>query len=401
MNILVVNAGSSSLKYQLIDMNTESVLAKGTCERIGQNCSVLKAIGKGGEDFLVNKPMPDHTVAVKLMLEALVHPEKGVLNSIDQIEAVGHRVVHSGEDFDRSVLIDADVLKTCRKNSDLAPLHVPANIMGIDACHEVMPGVPMAAVFDTAFHSTMPAYAFMYAIPYEAYKDWKIRKYGFHGTSHMYVSSIAADYLKKDINNLKIVTCHLGNGASVAAVHNGKSVDTSMGFTPLEGLAMGTRCGDIDPAIIEYIIAKTGWTVYEVLDYLNKKSGVLGISGVGSDFRDLTKAMYEGNQRAELAIDVFSYRVKKYIGAYAAVMGGVDAIVFTAGIGEHTPEVRERVVKGLEFLGVEFDNKLNYNTERGKLTELSTSNSKVKVLLIPTNEELVIARETQALISNN
>ena len=401
MNILVVNAGSSSLKYQLIDMNTESVLAKGTCERIGQNCSVLKAIGKGGEDFLVNKPMPDHTVAVKLMLEALVHPEKGVLNSIDQIEAVGHRVVHSGEDFDRSVLIDADVLKTCRKNSDLAPLHVPANIMGIDACHEVMPGVPMAAVFDTAFHSTMPPYAFMYAIPYEAYKDWKIRKYGFHGTSHMYVSSIAADYLKKDINNLKIVTCHLGNGASVAAVHNGKSVDTSMGFTPLEGLAMGTRCGDIDPAIIEYIIAKTGWTVYEVLDYLNKKSGVLGISGVGSDFRDLTKAMYEGNQRAELAIDVFSYRVKKYIGAYAAVMGGVDAIVFTAGIGEHTPEVRERVVKGLEFLGVEFDNKLNYNTERGKLTELSTSNSKVKVLLIPTNEELVIARETQALISNN
>lgn len=399
MNILVVNAGSSSLKYQLIDMNIEGVLAKGTCERIGQNGSVLKATGKDGADFLVEKPMPNHTVAVKLMLAALVDEKYGVLKNITDIDAVGHRVVHSGEDFDRSVVIDENVLQICRKNSDLAPLHVPANIMGIDACREVMPTTPMAAVFDTAFHSTMPSYAFMYAIPYEAYKDWKVRKYGFHGTSHKYVSAEAAKYLKKDIKDLKIVTCHLGNGASVTAVQNGKSVDTSMGFTPLEGLAMGTRCGDIDPAVIEYIIAKTGWTVYEVLDYLNKKSGVLGISGVGSDFRDLTKAMYEGNKRAELAIDVFSYRVKKYIGAYAAAMGGVDAIVFTAGIGEHTPEVRERVVNGLEFLGVEFDNKLNYNVKRGKLTELSTPSSKVKVLLVPTNEELVIARETKELIA--
>lgn len=398
MNILVVNAGSSSLKYQLIDMNTEEVLAKGTCERIGQDGSVLKATGKDGVDFSMQNPMPNHTVAVKLMLDALVDDNHGVLKNITDIDAVGHRVVHSGEDFDRSVLIDENVLETCKKNSDLAPLHVPANIMGIVACREVMPSTPMAAVFDTAFHSTMPPYAFVYAIPYEAYKDWKIRKYGFHGTSHKYVSEEAAKYLKKDIKDLKIVTCHLGNGASVAAVHDGRSIDTSMGFTPLEGLAMGTRCGDIDPAVIEYIIAKTGWTVYEVLNYLNKQSGVLGISGVGSDFRDLTKAMYEGNKRAELAIDVFSYRVKKYIGAYAAAMGGVDVIVFTAGIGEHTPEVRERVVKGLEFLGVEFDNKLNYNTQRGKLTELSTQSSKVKVLLVPTNEELVIARETQALI---
>ncbi|HEY8390126.1 MAG TPA: acetate kinase [Clostridia bacterium] len=398
MNILVVNAGSSSLKYQLIDMNTEGVIAKGTCERIGLNGSILKATGKDGTDFSIQKPMPNHIVAVKLMLDALVDPQYGVIKDVKEIDAVGHRVVHSGEDFNSSVLIDEKVLETCRKNSDLAPLHVPANIMGIEACREVMPTTPMAAVFDTAFHSTMPPYAYMYAIPYEAYKDWKIRKYGFHGTSHKYVSQVAAEYLKKDIKDLKIITCHLGNGASVTAVQNGKSVDTSMGFTPLEGLAMGTRCGDIDPAVIEYIIGKTDWTVYEVLNYLNKQSGVWGLSGVSSDFRDLTKAMYEGNKRAELAIDVFSYRVKKYIGAYAAAMGGVDVIVFTAGIGEHTPEVRERVVKGLEFLGIDFDNELNYNVVRGKLTELSKPSSKIKVLLVPTNEELVIARETKALI---
>lgn len=398
MYILVVNAGSSSLKYQLIDMLSETVLAKGTCERIGIDNSILKAVGRDGVSFSLKKDMPNHTIAVEIMLSALVHEKYGVVKNIKEIDAVGHRVVHSAEDFDKSVLIDDNVMEICQRNSDLAPLHVPANLMGIKACRAVMPSTPMAAVFDTAFHSTMPPYAYIYAIPYEAYKDWRIRRYGFHGTSHKYVSEQAAKYLKKDIKDLKIVTCHLGNGASVTAVDGGKSIDTSMGFTPLEGLAMGTRCGDIDPAAIEFIMGKTGWNITQTIEYLNKQSGVWGISGVSSDFRDLTKAMYEGNERARLAVDVFSYRVKKYVGAYAAAMGGVDAIVFTAGIGENTPEVRERVTDGLEFLGVKFDNTLNYHTERGKLTELSTPDSKVKVLLIPTNEELVIARETRALI---
>jgi acetate kinase len=401
MNILVVNAGSSSLKYQLIEMNTEEVLAKGTCERIGQLISQLKATGKDGKTFVVEKPIPDHNVAVQLMLEALVHKEYGVVKDINQIQAVGHRVVHSAEDFDSSVLIDDEVMEICRKNSDLAPLHVPANIIGIMACKEAMPNTPMAAVFDTAFHSTIPPYAYTYALPYQAYEEWRIRKYGFHGTSHKYVSQEAAKYLKKDVKDLKIITCHLGNGSSITAVQNGKSVDTSMGFTPLEGLVMGTRCGDIDPAVIEFIMEKTNWTISQTMDYLNKKSGVLGISGVSSDFRDLIKALYEGNKRAELALDVFCYRIKKYIGAYVAVMNGVDVIVFTAGIGEHNPEVRERVLKGLDYLGLEFNNELNYNVVRGKLTDLSGPNSKVKILLIPTNEELVIARETQALIKNN
>lgn len=401
MNILVVNAGSSSLKYQLIEMNTEEVLAKGTCERIGLDASRLKATGKNGVNFTVEKDMPNHTVAVQLMLEALVHKEYGVVKDVNDIDAVGHRVVHSGEDFDSSVLIDDKVLEICHKNSDLAPLHVPANIIGIMACKQAMPNTPMAIVFDTAFHSTIPAYAYMYALPYKFYKDWKIRKYGFHGTSHKYVSQEAANFLNKDIKDLKIITCHLGNGSSITAVQNGKSVDTSMGFTPLEGLVMGTRCGDIDPAVIEFLMQKTGWTISQAMDCLNKQSGVLGLSEVSSDFRDLIKAVNEGDKRAELALDVFCYRIKKYIGAYVAVMNGVDVIVFTAGIGEHNPEVRERVVKGLEFLGLDFDNELNYNVERGKLTELSTPNSKVKILLVPTNEELVIARETQALIKNN
>ncbi|HEY8443263.1 MAG TPA: acetate kinase [Clostridia bacterium] len=401
MNILVVNAGSSSLKYQLIEMNTEEVLAKGTCERIGLDGSKLKAIGKNGVNFVIEKPMPNHKIAVQLMLEALLDKERGVVSDVKDIDAVGHRVVHSAEDFDSSVLIDDKVLEICRKNSDLAPLHVPANIIGIEACKEVMPNTPMAAVFDTAFHSTIPQYAYMYALPYKFYEDWKIRKYGFHGTSHKYVSQEAAKFLGKNIEDLKIITCHLGNGSSITAVQNGKSVDTSMGFTPLEGLVMGTRCGDLDPAVIEFIMQKTGWTISETMVCLNKKSGVLGISEVSSDFRDLIKAVNEGNKRAELALDIFCYRIKKYIGAYAAVMNGVDCIVFTAGIGEHNPEVRERIVKGLEYLGVEFDNDMNYKAERGKLTDLSAPGSKVKILLVPTNEELVIARETQALVKNN
>ncbi|HEY8423380.1 MAG TPA: acetate kinase [Clostridia bacterium] len=401
MNILVVNAGSSSLKYQLIEMTNEEVLAKGTCERIGLEGSRLKAVGKNGASFVIEKPMPNHKEAVQLMLQALTDKEYGVVSDVKDIDAVGHRVVHSGEDFDRSVLIDDKVLEICRKNSDLAPLHVPANIIGIMACKEVMPDTPMAAVFDTAFHSTIPQYAYMYALPYKFYEEWKIRKYGFHGTSHKYVAQEAARYLGKDIKDLKIITCHLGNGSSITAVQNGKSVDTSMGFTPLEGLPMGTRSGDIDPAVIEFVMQKTGWTISQMMDCLNKQSGVLGVSGVSSDFRDLIQAMYEGNKRADLALDIFCYRIKKYIGAYAAVMNGVDVIVFTAGIGEHNPEVRERVVKGLDYLGLEFDNDINYKAERGKLTELSKPASKVKVLLVPTNEELVIARETQALVKNN
>lgn len=398
MNILVINAGSSSLKYQLIEMNNEQVIAKGLCERIGAAGSVLKTKDRQNKSIELVRDMPNHTVAISFVLEALINPEYGVLKSMDDIEAVGHRVVHSGEDFTHSVKIDDNVLEICRRNAELAPLHVPANIMGIEACKEVMPKVPMVAVFDTAFHSTMPPHAYMYAIPYEAYTDWKIRRYGFHGTSHKYVAEEAARYLGKDLSNLKIVTCHLGNGASVAAVKNGKSIDTTMGFTPLEGLPMGTRCGDIDPAIIEFIMRKTGYDINEAVDYLNKKSGMLGLSGFSSDFRDLTDALHEGHERATLAVDVFSYRVKKTVGSYAAAMGGIDVLVFTAGVGEHTPEVRERVCADMEFLGIKFDNEKNYNVVRGKLEDLSGQGSKVKVLLVPTDEELVIARETKEIV---
>lgn len=399
MNILVVNAGSSSLKYQLIDSTNGNVLAKGVCERIGQKSGCLKASGKAG-DFVIEQELKNHIVAIKLVLSSLVDPINGVIKSMSQIGAVGHRVVHSAEDFNTSVLLDDKVLEICRCNAELAPLHVPANIMGIEACREAMPDTPMVLVFDTAFHSTMQKKAYLYGIPYEAYTDWKIRKYGFHGTSHMYVSQKCAEFLKKDITTLKIITCHLGNGASVAAVDGGKSVDTSMGFTPLEGLVMGTRSGDIDPAVIEYLCKKANFILSEAIDYLNKKSGVLGLSGLSSDFRDLTAAAAAGNERAELAIDIFSYRVKKYIGSYAAAMGGLDAIVFTAGIGEHTPQVRERVCKGLEFLGVDFDFELNYNVKRGEIVDLSKKSAKVKTLLIPTNEELVIARETVRIIKS-
>lgn len=395
MKILVVNAGSSSLKYQLIEMNDESVLAKGVCERIGQENAVL--VHKGAAEVRIEKPMPTHKEAMQLVLDALVDEKYGVIGSMQEIAAVGHRVLHSGEDFKESVLIsDNEVLKRIEGNVDLGPLHMPANIMGIKACKEVMPWAPQVAVFDTTFHSTMPDYAYMYAIRYEDYKKYKVRKYGFHGTSHLYITGEARKLMGAD-KCRRLVVCHLGNGASVSAVKDGKCIDTSMGLTPLEGLVMGTRSGDIDPAVVEFLMDKTGMDVHEMLNYLNKKSGVEGISGVSSDFRDLVKAYEEGNDRARLAIDMFSYRVKKYIGAYAAALGGLDCVVFTGGIGEHTEIVREKVMTGMEYLGIDFDFDKNNHVERGAVTLLSKPGSAVSVYIIPTNEELVIARETLRL----
>lgn len=393
MEILVVNAGSSSLKYQLIEMKNESVLAKGVCERIGQEHSVL--VHKGIKEVRIEAPMPTHSEAIKLVLDALVHKDYGVIKSMTDITAVGHRVLHGGEDFKESVKIDDEVLKRIESNIDLGPLHMPPNIMGIKACREAMPHASQVAVFDTTFHSTMPDYAYMYAIPYDDYKKYKIRKYGFHGTSHLFIAGEVKKLLKKE--SFKAVICHLGNGASVSAVKDGKCIDTSMGLTPLEGLVMGTRSGDIDPAVIEYLMDKKGMDIHEATNYLNKKSGVLGVSGIGSDFRDLTAALAKGDERARLAVDMFSYRVKKYIGAYSAALGGLDCVVFTGGIGEHTPEVRERVMRGLEYLGIDFDFEANKNPERGSCTKLSKNSSKVGVYIVPTNEELVIARETLRL----
>lgn len=397
MNILVVNAGSSSLKYQLIDTATEGVLAKGVCERIGQDNAVLKHRKSGSDEVIFDNKMPTHREAIEFVLKALVSEEYGAIKSMSEIGAVGHRVLHAGEDFTGSVRITPESLKLIEKNADLGPLHMPANIMGIKACLEVMPKTPMVAVFDTAFHSTMPAYAYMYGIKYDDYKDYKVKKYGFHGTSHQFVSGEAAKYLKKNIKDLKIITCHLGNGSSIAAVDGGKCVDTSMGFTPLEGLPMGTRCGNIDSAAIEFLMNKKGWDIHRMLTYLNKECGMLGISGVGSDFRDLTKGANAGNTRCKLALDMFSYEVKKYIGSYAAAMGGVDVIVFTAGVGENTPSVREDVSSGLEYMGVLFDKEKNSVKQDG-IYEISAAKSKVKVLVVPTNEELVIARETLDII---
>lgn len=398
MKILVLNAGSSSLKYQLIDTKIENVIAKGLCERIGLGGSLLKHKITGQDEIVFNKDMPDHTYAISLVLDTLVSKQYGVVKSMDEISAVGHRVVHSGEDFKGSVLITDEVLNICEKNAELAPLHMPANIMGIRACKKVMPNTPMVAVFDTAFHSTMPDYAYMYAIVYEDYQNYKLRRYGFHGTSHKFVSDEAAAYLGRNIKDLKIVTCHLGNGSSITAVDGGKSIDTSMGFTPLEGLPMGTRSGDIDPAAIEYIMNKKGYNITQAIDYLNKKCGVLGISGVSSDFRDVCKAADEGNKRAELALDIFSYRIKKYIGAYAAAMNGLNCIVFTAGIGENTVEVREKVLKNMDYLGIKLDYAKNNEKNNGKIRDITAAGGKVKILIVPTNEELVIARETVALI---
>lgn len=396
-NILVINAGSSSLKYQLIDMDSQAVLAKGNAERIGIPDSVLKHKANGTEAE-IRQDMPDHVAAIKMVLDALVSPQHGVVSGMHEIAAVGHRVVHGGESFAGSVLINAEVMEAIRENIDLAPLHNPANIMGIEACTAVMPNTPQVAVFDTAFHQTMPARAFMYALPYEAYVKHKVRRYGFHGTSHKYVANRAAAMLNKPIEELKIITCHLGNGASIAAIHNGRCIDTSMGLTPLEGVPMGTRSGDIDPAILSFLMCKEGMDIQAMNNYLNKKSGVLGLSGLSSDFRDITAAANEGNKQAQMALEVFAYRVKKYIGSYAAAMNGADVIVFTAGVGENTHEVRELVLTGMEYLGVWFDESQNW--QRGKEFTLSKPGSPVTVLVVPTNEELVIAQDTLHLTQN-
>lgn len=397
MKILVINAGSSSLKYQLIDMETEEVVAKGTCERIGIAGSLLTHKAKG-KTFVVEKEMPNHTEAISLVLKELVDREAGVIGSMDEIDAVGHRVVASGEAFTKTTLVTDEVMKTMDEIAELAPLHNPAAILGINACRAVMPGKKMALVFDTSFHATMPDYAHLYAIDYEDYKKYKVRKYGAHGTSHKYVAGAAAEYLGRDPRELKIITCHLGNGSSISAVDGGKCIDTSMGFTPLAGVPMGTRSGDIDVAAINFLCNKKGMTQEEGLTYLNKKCGMLGVSGVSSDFRDLTAACEAGNERARLALDMFAYSCKKYVGAYMAALGGLDCIVFTAGVGENTPTVRADIVRGLEAFGVKLDAEKNVFKNDGTIHDVSAADSRVRILVIPTNEELVIARETAALL---
>ena len=396
MNILVINCGSSSLKYQLINMENEGVLAKGLVERIGIEGSRVKHETIGKEEVIIEEPMSDHRKALELVLDALINPNYGAIKSMDEIGAVGHRVVHGGESFASSVIIDDRVMEAINDCIDLAPLHNPPNIMGIEACQELMPKTPMVAVFDTAFHQTIPASNYIYPLPYELYEKYGIRKYGFHGTSHKYVSLKAAEMLGKDIKDLNIITCHLGNGASVCAVQGGKSIDTSMGFTPLEGLAMGTRSGNVDPAIIPFVMEKEGLTLDEVNNLLNKESGVLGISGVSSDFRDIEEAMEEGNERAKLALEVFTNKVKKYIGAYAALMCNVDALVFTAGIGENSISIREQICEGLECIDIKIDKELN--KVRGKDTIVSKDLTSTAILVIPTNEELMIARDTLELV---
>ena len=396
MKVLVINAGSSSLKYQLLDTDNQQVLAKGLCERIGIDGKfTYKAPGKETIDA-ADVAMPTHSEAIQAVLNALVDEKNGVISSMKEIEAVGHRVVHGGETFACSVKIDEKVMAALEECIPLAPLHNPANITGIKACQAVMgPDVPQVAVFDTAFHQTMPPVAYTYALPYEYYEKDKVRRYGFHGTSHKYVAQRAAAMLGKKPEELKLISCHLGNGSSVTAIDGGKSVDTSMGFTPLAGLPMGTRSGDLDAGIMEYLMGKYNMDIKEMLNVLNKKSGVLGVSGVSSDFRDLSDAGEKGNARAALAVDMFNYGVKKYIGAYAAAMGGVDAIIFTAGVGENSADQRMAIASGLEFMGVKMD--AEANNVRGKETVISASDSKVKVLLIPTNEELMIALDTAAL----
>lgn len=396
MKILVVNCGSSSLKYQLIDSITEQALAVGICERIGIDGRLVHT-PTGGEKIKMDADMKDHEAAIKIVLDALTNSEYGVIAHLDEIGAVGHRVVHGGEKFAVSTIITDQVIAGIEECNDLAPLHNPANLIGIRACQNLMPGVPMVAVFDTAFHQTMPRKAFLYGLPYAYYENYKIRRYGFHGTSHSYVAKRAVNLLGLDPDNSKVIVCHLGNGSSVTAVLNGKSIDTSMGLTPLEGLIMGTRSGSIDPAIIEYLIKKEKLTLDEVMEVLNKKSGVLGLSGISSDFRDLEDATAEGNDMAIMAVEVFNYHVAKTIGSYVAAMNGVDAIIFTAGLGENDKAVRKGTVEYLGYLGVKL-NEANNNT-RGKEIELSTPDSKVKVYIIPTNEELAIARETVELLA--
>ena len=396
MNILVINCGSSSLKYQLIDSESEKVLAKGLCERIGID-GRLTYSPDGGEKEVTDAPMPTHTEAIQLVLDALTNEKTGVIKSLDEVGAVGHRLVHGGEKFACSVVITDEVLAAVEECNDLAPLHNPANLIGVDACKKCMPGVPMVGVFDTAFHQTMPKEAYMYALPYEYYEKYKVRRYGFHGTSHSFVSKRTAEFLGKDIKDMKIIVCHLGNGSSISAVKGGESIDTSMGLTPLEGVPMGTRSGDIDPAILEFLAKKEDMDIFQLVNVLNKKSGVFGVSGgLSSDFRDLENAAKDGDDKAQLARDVFTYNVAKYVGAYAAAMNGVDAIAFTAGVGENDNLVRKDVIARLGFLGIELDEEAN--SKRGFDNIISTADSKVTVCVIPTNEELAIARETLALV---
>lgn len=397
MKILVVNCGSSSLKYQFFDMVNEGVLAKGLVERIGLPGSVLTHC-PGSEKYVFETEIPDHEKAIKMVLDALINPEHGVLKSMDEISAIGHRVVHGGEDFSGSVKISDSVMKALADNVELAPLHNPPNIMGIEACTKIMPEVPQVGVFDTAFHQTMPPEAYLYGIPYDYYEKYKIRRYGFHGTSHKFVSERAAVLMGRPFDELKIITCHLGNGASIAAINKGKCIDTSMGFTPLAGLMMGTRSGDLDPAIIFYLMNKENWDIERANEFLNKECGVLGVSGVSSDFRDIESAAEKDNGRAQLALDRFAYVVKLYIGAYAAVLNGADAIVFTAGLGENSISMREKVCNNLDYLGVSID--IDKNNVRGKEIDVSTDNAKTRVLVIPTNEELMIARDTYEIIKS-
>lgn len=395
MKLLVINCGSSSLKYQLIDMNCEEVLAQGLVERIGLEGSVLTH-KKNNEKNIIKSSIKDHKDGINLVLKVLIDKKIGVISSMDEIVAVGHRVAHGGEKYTSSVVINEEVVRYLEECSKLAPLHNPPNIIGIRACEELMKNTPMVAVFDTSFHGTIPEKAYIYPIQYDLYENHKIRKYGFHGTSHKYVSNKLAELMGKEIKDLRIISCHLGNGASLAAIKNGQSVDTTMGFTPLAGIPMGTRSGDVDPSIIAFLIKECGYSLDEANDILNKKSGVFGVSGVSSDFRDIDKAANEGNKRAKLALDIFHYKVKGQIGAYIAQMGGVDGIIFTAGIGENSINTRKECLKNLEFLGIEIDDVRN--DIRGEVAEISSENSKVKVFVIPTNEELMIAKETVKLV---
>ena len=400
MKVLVINAGSSSLKYQLLDPETGHLLAKGLCERIGIDGKFTykpQVEGKAAVSA-ADVPMPTHSEAIQAVLSALVDPDNGVISSMKEIDAVGHRVVHGGESFASSVLITDQVMQAVEDCTPLAPLHNPANIIGIKACQQLMPGVPMVAVFDTAFHQTMPPVAYTYAIPYEYYENDKVRRYGFHGTSHRFVSARCAEVMGVDLKDIKLITCHLGNGSSITAIKDGKVIDTSMGLTPLDGFIMGSRCGGVDPSAITYLQEKEGWTPAETAEILNKKSGVLGISGISSDDRDVLAAAEAGNKRAALARSIQRYQIRKFIGAYVAAMDGVDAIVFTGGIGENTCDLREDVCNHLTYLGVKIDCEKNLELRKGKEGELSTPDSKVRVFVLPTNEELLIARDTKAIV---
>ena len=398
MKVLVINCGSSSLKYQLIDMASGQPLAQGLVERIGIEGSILTQKVEGKDKYVVETPLKDHQDAIELVLKSLVDETYGVIKSMDEISAVGHRVVHGGEKYATSVIINDEVLENLQDFVKLAPLHNPANITGIKACQELMKNTPMVAVFDTAFHQTMQEKAFMYPLPYKFYKEDNIRRYGFHGTSHKYVAGKVAEVMDKDIKDLKIITCHIGNGVSITAVDGGKSVDTTMGFTPLDGIIMGSRCGSIDPSIVTYLIQQKGYSSEQIDQLLNKESGILGISGIGTDFRDIRSGVERKDPRAILTMDIFGYQIKKQIGAYAAAMAGVDGIVFTAGVGEHAPEIRSRALNNMEFLGIEIDAVKNDNQNIGDGMEISKENSKVRVFVIPTNEELMIAKETLELV---